>query len=339
MGSKRHLFRFVSILLALLAMVVLTGCVGETPAQNPFDSAGRVQDVQLGLLKLTLWLAAAIGTIVAVASVYVVVRFRERPGQKGEPEQIEGSAKLEIAWTLIPILILSIVAVPTVQAAFKLAQPPGDAIHVRAIANQWWFAFEYEDEGFVEGNELVIPVGRAVALTLESNDVIHSFWIPQLAGKVDHIPNRKNSMWIQADRPGLFFGQCAEFCGLQHAKMRFRVRAVPAEEYDAWVERRTAGYTPPTDPVLARGEQVFVDNCINCHSIDGFQNKGKVGPNLTTIGSRATVGGGILPNTTEYLRAWVQNPQLIKEGVKMPVLGLDSDELDAVVAYLQSQKR
>jgi cytochrome c oxidase subunit II len=338
LGSEQNRYRLLAAMLALLAMLALAGCVGETPAQNPFDPAGPVQEVQLGLLKLTMWLAGLIGAVVAVASVYIVVRFKERPGQKGEPEQIHGNARLEILWTLIPILILSVVAVPTVQAAFKLAKVPENAIHVRAVANQWWFAFEYEDFGFVEGNELRIPVGRPVALTLESNDVIHSFWVPQLAGKVDHIPNRKNTMWIQADREGIFYGQCAEFCGLQHAKMRFRVRAIPAAEFDAWVKQRTAGYRKPTEAVLARGEKVFEELCINCHAIDGFHSQGKVGPNLTTIDDRSSLGAGIMPNTTENLRAWVKNPQVIKEGVKMPVLPINDEDLDALIKYLQARK-
>lgn len=320
-------------------MVLLAGCVGETPKQSAFDPAGPVQQIQLDLLKLTLGFSIFIGTVVAIASVYIVARFKEKPGQKGEPKQIQGSAKLEITWTLIPLLILCVVAVPTVQAAFKLSEPPeGEVINVRAIANQWWFAFEYEDHGFVEGNELRIPVGTPVALTLHTNDVIHSFWVPQLAGKVDHIPNRDNSMWIQADKPGIYYGQCAEFCGLQHAKMRFRVVAVAKDEYDAWLAQRTAGYVAPTEPVAAKGEKIFEEYCINCHAIDGFANKGKVGPNLTTIGGRTTVGAGILPNTTEYLKAWINNPQEIKEGVQMPVLGLSEEDLDAVVTYLQSRK-
>lgn len=341
MGPKRHLSRLLPYLFALGALL-LAGCAGagEKLLQNPMDPAGPVLREQLKLLNLTLWFTGLIGVIVAVVSIYVVLRFRQKPGQeKVVPKQVEGNTKLEIAWTLIPIIILSIVAVPTVQVAFWLSNTPKDAMKVRAIGNQWWFAFEYEEQGFVEGNELIVPVNKPVLVTLESNDVIHSFWIPQLAGKVDMIPNRKNTLWFSAEKEGLYYGQCAEFCGLQHAKMRFRVRVVSQAHFDQFVADRKAPYKAPTDAVAKKGEEIFSQKCVNCHNIDGFSGKGKIGPNLSSMGSRASIGAGILPNETQYLKEWVANPWTYKEGIKMPPgFGLKPEEVDAVVVYLQSLK-
>ncbi len=297
--------------------------------------------MQLDLLQLSMYFAIGIGAAVSLLLIFVVWKFRERPGQKNNPEQIHGSTKLEIAWTLIPIVILTILAVPTVKTAFGTYVAPADVdMTVKATGNQWWFAFEYPGEKITTANEMVIPVGKKIKLEIESKDVIHSFWIPKLAGKTDMIPNRTNEMWIQADEAGMYYGQCAEYCGTQHAKMRFRVKAVSEAEWQQWVKDRQAGAKAPTDPLAVKGKEILEKQaCIGCHTIDGTAAKGTVGPNLSNIGSRPTIAAGIIDNTTENLKAWVKNSQTIKPGNKMPAFtSLKDEDLDAIVAYLQSLK-
>jgi cytochrome c oxidase subunit 2 len=331
-----------------VAAAVLTGC-GANLKQSPFDPHGDVIRMQMSLLKMSLWFAIAIGAFVTVALLYVVFRFRQKPGQENVvPKQIHGSTVLEITWTLIPIIILAIVAVPTVRTAFatKSSKDP-KALQVKVVGNQWWWGFEYPEYGIVTANELVIPVGKDVAATLVSNDVIHSFWIPKLAGKMDVIPGRENHMWFNAEDADLYWGQCAEFCGASHANMRFRVRAVSQQEFDAWVKDRQAGAKTPTDPDALAGMELFMGkipghaSCYVCHTVDGTKAKGTVGPNLSNIGSRPTIGAGLIDNDPEgnALRAWVRNAPSIKPGIVMPAHpNLTDQELNQVVKYLQSLK-
>jgi cytochrome c oxidase subunit II len=326
---------------------VLSGC-STTLKQSPFDPHGEVIRMQLDLLKLSLWFAIGIGLFIAAALLFVVFRFRQKPGTTGIPRQIHGSTVLEITWTLIPIIILTIVTVPTVRTAFAIkASKDPEALQVRVVGNQWWWAFEYPGYGIVTANELVIPVGKDVSASLESNDVIHSFWIPKLAGKMDVIPGRTNHMWFNAEDAGLYYGQCAEFCGASHANMRFRVKAVTQQEFEAWVAERKAGAKTPTDPEALAGMELFMGktpskaNCIVCHTVDGTKAQGKVGPNLSNIGSRATVGAGILENDVagKALHDWVRNAPSLKPGIVMPPHpNLSDQELDQVVKYLQSLK-
>jgi cytochrome c oxidase subunit II len=340
--------RILGPALLAAAAAVLTGC-GTLP-QNPFDAAGTVSKMQMDLLTLSLWFAIGIGTFVTLALLFVVFRYRMKPNAnlKAVPKQIHGSTTLEIAWTLIPIIILAIVAVPTVQVAFatKESKDP-NALQVKVIGHQWWFEFEYPEHGVVTANELVIPVGKDVAATITSADVIHSFWIPKLAGKMDLIPGRLNHMWFNAERTELFYGQCAEFCGTEHAKMRFRVKAVSQEEFDKWIAARKVNPPVPTDEKAKLGYDLVMGatpakaNCIACHTINGTKAQGKVGPNLTNIGERATIGAGLVDNDPEgkALSEWVRDPRTIKAGVTMPPHpNLEAHELDAIVTYLQSLK-
>jgi len=327
---------------ALLAGTLLAGC--STLPQTPLDPKGPVAQTQTGLLLYTLYIAMAIGISVTAALLYVVVRFRDRPGQAGVPRQIRGNHVLEIIWTVIPILILVSVAFPTVEAAFATATPPDGALTVRATGYRWWFAFEYPELGIVTANELRIPAGRPVRLELTSNDVIHSFWVPKLAGKTDMIPGRVNIAWIQADEPDTYLGQCAEFCGDSHANMRFTVKALPPDEFDQWVRDRQALAQGPSElsAMAARGRDLFestTGNCWACHTIDGTKAQGVVGPNLTDVGQRSTIAAGILENTYENMKAWIKNPADFKPGTTMPSHArLPEQDLDAIVEYLQSLK-
>lgn len=354
-------------LLASLS-VLLSGCATTLP-QNPLDPKGPVAEAQTGLMMLSLYVAAAIGTIVTVLLVIVVLRFRAKPGQTEVPKQIHGSTKLEIIWTAIPIAILVAIAIPTVQTAFatmgKLENPD---MTIKVVGHQWWFEFQYPDEKVTTANELVIPVDKKIAIELVSADVIHSFWVPQLAGKTDIIPNRLNHMWFQADEEGLYYGQCAEFCGDSHAKMRFRVRAVSEQEYLAWIETRVAqqgGLAAATDADVKAGRDLFEGvttvknsagkdipkvNCATCHAIDGTSAKGQSAPNLSNIGDRYTLAAGVLEVAdangqfdrelqAKYLTEWIRNPASFKPGTVMPAHSeakLSDKELDQIVKYLQS---
>lgn len=344
MGSRRSLWRKLSSALLIPLTAWLAGC--SELKQTPFDPKGYVARVQFELLNLQMWLAILVGVFVVVASFYVIVKFREKPGQTGEPPQVKGNHKLEVLWTLIPVVLLAIVAVPTVKAAFALAHPPqgSQALNIKVTGKQWFWNFDYLDEKFTVSNELVIPVGRPINLEVTSEDVIHSFWIPKLAGTIDVIPNRTNHLWFQADEPGTYYGQCKEFCGASHAKMRFRVIALPQAEYDAWVKNRIAkaqNYQQPADPVLARGEEIFMKSkpCFSCHAVAGSNAKGKVGPDLTNIGERKTLAAGWMDNTEENLKQWIKDSKSIKPGSIMPSFpDLSDEDLKALVAYLRSLK-
>lgn len=320
----------------------MTGC--STLPQSPLDPRGPVAQSQTGLLMYTLWIALGIGLFVTAALLFVVFKFRARPGQTAVPKQIHGNHTLEVIWTIIPILILVSVAYPTVEAAFSTATPPDGHMTIKAHGNQWWFGFEYPDSGIVTANELRIPVGKPVKVELLSRDVIHSFWVPKLAGKMDMVPNRTNIMWLQADEAGLYYGQCAEFCGDSHAMMRFRVVAMEEQEYTAWVEDRKAMMAGPStlDSVAANGKELFENKaaCFACHAVDGTKAQGNVGPNLTDVGQRTTIAAGIMENTYDNLKAWIANPAEFKPGTTMPAHKgrLTDAEIDAIVKYLQSLK-
>lgn len=345
MGLSGRPIRILGVLLLLVVGAVLSGCAASLP-QTPFDPAGPVAQWQLDLLKLTLWFAIGIGILVSGILIYVVWRFRDRdPKDKSVPEQVQGNHTLEVIWTIIPIVILVVVAIPTVQVAFKAhTTSAADALEVSVKAHQWWFAFEYPETGVVTANELYIPVGKDVRISLQSNDVIHSFWVPKLAGKVDLIPGRTNQMWFRADRAEVYYGQCAEFCGAAHAQMRFRVIAVEQAEFDAWMARQQKGEAIPTAGQEKLGYELFMGatpskaTCITCHAINGTKAEGKIGPDLTNFGERSTLAAGVYENTEAHLKQWIRQPKEMKPGVVvMPAHpNLTDEELDAIIAYLQT---
>ena len=337
--SGNKLKRILSIAPLASAVAWAQGVFAEVP-QSVFAPAGPVAQTQLNLLSLTLWIAIGIFVVVGSILLYTVIRFRARPGDP-IPKQIQGNTTLEVIWTVIPIIILIVIAVPTVRDAFGLASPPpvDDVLNVRVIGYQWWWAFEYPDLGIVTANELRVPVGKVVNLTLESNDVIHSFWVPRLAGKMDVIPNRVNTMWFVAEEAGIYYGQCAEFCGTSHANMRFRVIAQPENEFHAWVEGRRAVETfSPANDLVARGQAIFesTGTCFACHNVDGTAANGQVGPDLTDFASRTTIAAGLLANTPENLARWLRDPQAVKPGALMPRLPLSDDDIQALTAFLYS---
>jgi len=257
---------------------------------------------------------------------------------------VYGSNQIELVWTVIPILIVIVITLATTRTIYDVqgALPPPGTVNVTVVGHQWWWEIRYPDLGIVTANELHVPVTesgnrRPTFLKLESADVAHSFWVPQLAGKTDLIPNRRNQMWIEPTQPGTYVGNCAEYCGLQHARMLIRVIVHPPGDFEKWVAAQQAA--PVDNPELQVGRELFFStSCINCHAINGTRANGQFGPDLTHLMSRETIGAGVVPNTAENLRAWVRDPQHIKPGALMPNMQLSDAELDQVVVYLASLK-
>ena len=333
---KRPSILTLTLLLLAIMALVLTSCSAHDP-QNTLASAGIVAKKQEDLFWLIFWWAAGVFVVVELLLLFVVLRFRRQPGQ-GIPTQTHGNTRMEIAWTIAPALVLVSIGIPTISTIWDLATPPAVAMQVKVVGHQWWWEFQYPEIGIVTANELHIPVGETVNFALESGDVIHSFWVPKLGGKQDAVPSHSNPLWLRADSPGMYYGQCAELCGIQHAQMRFRVIAQPRSEFDDWAR---AQRTPPAaaSGEAARGAQIFATNaCIGCHTIEGTPGVGKTGPNLTHFGSRTTLASAILQNTPENLAKWLRNPQAVKEGALMPNLNLSEDQVSGLVAYLQSLK-
>lgn len=333
MKRWQHVWRLLPLMVMMLA---LTGC--GKPFLSALDPKGPVAEEQLSLIMLSLYIMTLVFAVVAIIFTYVLIRFRKRPGQDGIPKQVEGSHTLEIIWTVIPIVLLVILAIPTVTLTFDLAekQPVEESIQVNVTAHQFWWEFEYPDLGITTAQELYIPVGTKINFNLTSEDVKHSFWVPALAGKTDTNPGSINTSWFQADEVGTYEGLCAELCGAAHALMYFKVEAVTQENFDAWVAN-LKGYAaaPNTDSEL-QGQAIFQQQCISCHAI-GAQG-GAVGPNLAGFADR-NILAGIMDNNEENLAGWIRDPQSYKPGNAMPgFAALEDEEVSALVDYLKSLK-
>jgi cytochrome c oxidase subunit II len=294
---------------------------------------------------LVLLICAAIFLVVGGLLTYTIFRFRRRPEHENlEPPQVYGSNQIELAWTVIPILIVVVITLATTRTIYDVqgALPPPGTVNVTVVGHQWWWEIRYPDLGIVTANELHVPITqsgerRPTFLKLESADVAHSFWVPQLAGKIDLIPNRRNQMWIEPTQPGTYVGNCAEYCGMQHARMLLRVIAHAPEDFQKWVAAQQAPALD--DPHVRAGRDVFFStSCINCHAIKETKANGQFGPDLTHLMSRETLGAGVVANNQENLRAWVRDPQHIKPGALMPNMQLSDGELNQMVAYLSSLK-
>lgn len=329
-------FKLVVGLPLLLLALPLAGCSSTQSILEPASTNAREIT---GLFYTIFYVALAIFIVVEGLLVYFVVRYQRRAGTE-LPEQIHGNTPVEIAWTLAPALVLAVVFVLTIRTmtAVNITAQPASNLNVRVIGHQWWWEYQYPDLNIVTANDLHIPVGEVVHITLESDNVIHSFWVPQLTGKTDVVPGHQNTTWLRAETAGEYHGQCAEFCGAQHAHMLFEVIAQPRADFDAWAKQQQ---TPPAAPSAdaARGADVFAKGaCIGCHTIQGTKGQGKVGPNLTHFGSRLTIGAGVLNNTPENLALWLKNPQAVKPENDMPNLGLSDVDIQSLVAYLESLK-
>ena len=304
----------------------------STPAESVYQAA-----------LLTLAVCAVIFLIVGGFLAYTTIRFRRRTaGDDLEPPQIYGSNQIELAWTVLPVLIVFVLILVTSRtiADVQNKQAAPDSLKVTVVGHQWWWEIRYPDLGIVTANEIHVPVSdaakpRQTFLRLESADVAHSFWVPQLAGKTDLIPNRVNMMWIEPKQVGTYLGNCAEYCGTQHARMLLRVIVHEPDDFARWAAAQQQNGAE--DPQVKAGRDVFFStSCVNCHTIGGTSARGRFGPDLTHLMSRNTLASGAAPNTPEKLRAWVRDPQTIKDGSLMPNMQLTETELDQLVAYLQT---
>jgi cytochrome c oxidase subunit II len=326
-----------------LADIALAASVRSPDIPSIFSPASTPADSIYHLSLFVLEVCFAIFVVVFSLLAYSVVKFRQRPGDDGrEPAQIYGSNQVELAWTVIPILIvvvLFLASARVIHAVEDYRFPPGTT-DVTAIGHQFWWEFQYPQHGFITANELHVPVSDArqstpTHITLLSADTDHSFWVPILAGKTDLIPNRTNNMWIDPHETGVYVGQCAQYCGTQHAKMLLRVVVQSREDFDRWV----AEQQHPAQRVgnVTRGRQVFeATACVNCHTISGTNATGKFGPDLTHLMSRETIAAGAALNNRDNLRKWIKDPDVFKPGSLMPAMQLDDHDLDAVTDFLMS---
>ncbi len=338
------------VLPAAVLAPILAACSLDGP-QSTFTPVGPIAQEQLDLFMWTYWLSWPVIIVVTGVLVYVIVRFRRRGDDNSIPKQTHGSAALEVGWTIIPVIIIVLVAVPTVRSIFRtqaFVEAGGSDVVVNVTGYQWWWRFDYPQHGFTTANELHIPVGQRVVLQLNSADVLHAFWVPRIAGKVDLIPNQDNQLWFQADEPGVYSGQCAELCLGAHAYMRFRVVVHEQADYQAWVEsfQEPVVQLVSSDPLVTQGRTLLAQKgCIGCHTIDNYAEglaSGASGfPNLTNFGQRLTVGAGVLDATLENVAQWIVDPQAVKPGNYMPTLWAADDpnresEARAIAAYLLS---
>ena len=320
-------------------------CFGQSTdsyqSPNIFRPESTPADSIFHLSLLVLAITSLIFLVVFSLIVYSIVRYRSRDSDDhSEPPQVYGSSQIELAWTVIPVLIVLVLFLATARVIHSIqdAPQPAESIQVTAIGHQFWWEFRYPGLGIVTANELHVPVSDSshptpTFLTLLSADTDHSFWVPRLAGKTDLIPNHPNKMWIDPNQTGLYLGQCAQYCGVEHAKMLLRVYVDSPDQFDKWVQaQKTAA---ASDSSVEAGRRVFESTgCINCHTIRGTVANGRFGPDLTHLMSRDTIASGVAPNSAENLRQWIQNPDSIKEGSLMPGMKLNDQDLDALVAYL-----
>jgi cytochrome c oxidase subunit 2 len=289
------------------------------------------------VFSLVLVIAGAIFLVVAAGVIYSIVRYRSRGGAATEPRQIFGSPKLEVLWTVVPLAIVTGLFVITVRAMVLIDAPQdgGQAADLIVTGHQWWWDARYPN-GAVATADIHIPAGRRLLVRIESADVIHDFWAPELARKMDAVPGRPSYIWLEADAAGTYRGACSEFCGAQHAWMQFRVIAQPEADFEAWLQRQTQSLPEPTG-VAAEGARLFrAKKCTDCHASAGTgPNSGK-GPSLAHVATREFLGSGITRNTPEALALWLTDPQAAKPGNRMPDTPLSANERDALLAYLES---
>ncbi|HEX7737142.1 MAG TPA: cytochrome c oxidase subunit II [Ktedonobacteraceae bacterium] len=346
----------------LLASLLLAAC-GEG-APSILSPEGPVASSEAGLF----WFILVVATIVFVAVegllIWSIVRFRERPNSPLMPHQTHGNNTIELIWTIAPSIFLFAVLIVTIYTMFGLSEPPttSQTLNVKVVGHQWWWEFDYENANIITADNLVVPVGTVVHLDLRSENVIHSFWVPQLTGKTDVVPGHDNSKWFKADQTGEFRGQCTEFCGLQHANMEFSVVVKSRDAYQTWLSGQQQVAQNSSDPNAQAGKALFTSaGCVGCHGIVGINmnsfsdNKTFMGPNLTHFGSRDLIAGGVLafePKNCQItgsgdsarvvnqsscnLYKWLHDPQGVKSGNDMQIRHLTDTEIAQLVAYLES---
>ena len=365
------------LILGVAALVLTAAACAPNATQDSLNPQGPYARTSYDLYRAVFWIAAAVFVIVEGILVLFAIRYRHRKGREKIPPQVHGNTRLEIAWTILPALILAGVAVPTVTTIFEFARKPAgpDVLNVRVLGHQWWWEFDYPDQKIITANDMHIPTGVPIYVELCSAGsgytqglgapsecepgppsgappagvgyaVIHSFWVPELAGTQDVVPGRANTLVLQADHPGTYTGQCKEFCGLSHAYMKFKVVAQTPSDFQAWVTAQQQGAaTPAAGSLAAQGMDTFVNGpCVACHALQGVKGpngqplEANGGPNLTHFASRGCFAGCILDVNAANLRRWLADPPAVKAGSWMPDYGLSQQQIDALVAFLLQLK-
>jgi cytochrome c oxidase subunit 2 len=325
----------------LILILLFDGCAG---AQSALDPAGPQSDRISEIWWLMFWVCSVVFAIVILFLLYAVFRRRAKAEVSVSPDTEKKMTKVVAGAVSVTVVILFIFLVVSYSIGHSISSDAGpDALTIKITGYQWWWKVQYEDPTpgniVITANEIHIPVGKPVVIKLTSRDVIHSFWVPNLHGKKDLIPGHEETIWLQADREGTYRGQCAEYCGHQHAHMAFVVIAESPERFYAWLDHQRAPASQPTDSAQARGQQVFLSGpCVMCHTIRGTIAGGNVAPDLTHIADRRTIAAGTLPNAHERLEQWVVDSQKIKPGNKMPPNNIAPEDLQALLAYLESLK-
>jgi cytochrome c oxidase subunit II len=332
----------IAILLAALFLATSL-CAAEGPAiPSIFKPESTPADSSYHLALFVLAITSIIFAIVLTLLVYAVTKFRRRSEDGAEPPQVYGSNQIEIAWTVIPVLIVLVLFMATARVihAIQDARMPNGATEVTVIGHQYWWEFRYPALGIVTANEMHIPVSdpsrpSPTFLKLLSADTDHSFWVPRLAGKTDLIPNRENKMWVDPHNVGVYVGQCSQYCGIQHAKMLLRVYVDSPSQFEQWVQQEKKKAQPSA--AASEGQRIFETTaCINCHTVSGTIADGQFGPDLTHLMSRDTIASGAATNTPENLKTWIQDPDSIKPGSLMPAMKLNDHDLNELTAYLET---
>ena len=309
--------------------------------QSVLHPAG-IQAVRLGQLWWSLfWICTVVWCAVAIAALLAMSRGRRAASVDVPESRLGRNIAIAAGISLVALFGILFESVVTGRALDTLRTP--QALRIQITGNQWWWDVQYANDvpslRVTTANEIHIPLGRPVRFDLISSDVIHSFWIPTLSGKIDLIPGRLNELWLRADRAGVYRGQCAEYCGLQHAKMALVVVAEASDDFERWLAGNRAAAPAPATAEQQRGKEVVERGpCAMCHNIAGTPAGGRTAPDLTHFATRSTIGAGTVPNTPGYLAGWIADPQGIKPGNRMPATGLSSEELQAVVAYLETLK-
>lgn len=306
-----------------------------TPVFSPSSpEAAAIDHLFLAISVICLLILALIVGLVT----YACLRYRSKPGE-GDPKQRFGEPKIEVAWTIAPLLLLVGIFVFTVRTVASSDPTPSDHPDIVIVGHQWWWEADYPDGGFRTANEIHVPTGRNITLLIKTGDVIHDFWVPQLLRKVDAIPGFPHSLVLHVDRPGTYLGTCSEFCGAEHAWMRFRVVVTTPAEFETWQQQQVRLAAIPHGTLAIEGARMFRDKtCMNCHTIAGTEAKGRVGPDLTHFLSRKKFAGEMLDNTSENVARWLKDPQTLKPDCHMPDMEFSDSQVKPLVAYLEELK-
>ncbi len=319
---------------------------GPSPVPNMFNPVSTPANQEMELSYFVIGITMAILVVVGGALAYATWKYRAKSESEVEPAQVFGSSQVEMAWTVVPFIIVVVLFLTTARMIFAIQDKPEtkDSLNVTAVGHQYWWEFRYPKYGFSTAGELHVPLSTdahpmPTFLQLESADTWHSFWVPQLGGKQDNIPNHVNEMWIDPHVPGMYVGQCGQFCGVEHAKMLIRVYVDTPDQFQRWVAQQEQPGSDQGNAEFLAGKQVFeTQACMNCHQVQGTTAHGKFGPDLTHFGSRDTIASGIAPNNMNNLTAWIREPDSMKPGALMPPMQLDETQLEQVSVYLHGLK-